>query len=320
MLLKLLERLDRRRFEPAVISLSNFGEIGSHIAALGISVQALGMQPGIMPTPAEFVRLLRMIRAWYPDVVHTWMYHADFLGELAARLAGVRAVGWAIHNSNLDKDKTKWSTRIVVRLCAGLSHFLPEGILSCSEQARQIHVALGYAAEKMRVVPNGFDLTRFKPNPMARQRLRAELGLSEQTPLVGLIGRFDPQKNHMGFFVAAGMLHRRLSAVNFVLAGRDVDADNETLRQAIQQAGVSANTHLLGLRSDMPEVMAALDVLASSSSYGEAFPNVLGEAMACGVPRVWSRMWVTRHLLSVTQGGSLHLAIWRGSLPHSKKF
>lgn len=155
---------------------------------------------------------------------------------------------------------------------------------------------------------------------MARQRLRAELGLSQQTPLVGLIGRFDPQKNHIGFFVAAGMLHRRLSAVHFVLAGRDVDTENETLRQAIQQAGVSANTHLLGLRSDMSEVMAALDVLASSSSYGEAFFPMSWARRWPAACRVWSQMWATRHLLSATQGGLLHLAIWRGWLPHSKKF
>lgn len=88
MLLKLLERLDRKRFEPAVVSLTGFGEIGSRIEALDIPVQALGMQPGALPTPTQFVRLVRLIRAWRPEVVHTWMYHADLLGGLAARWLG----------------------------------------------------------------------------------------------------------------------------------------------------------------------------------------------------------------------------------------
>ncbi|MBI5862206.1 MAG: glycosyltransferase [Rhodocyclales bacterium] len=282
MLLKLLERLDRNRFALHVISLTTLGEIGPRIAALGIPVEAMGIQPGL-PSPITFLRLVRQIRRVKPDVVHTWLYHADLLGGLAARLAGVSAIGWCIRNSNLDKDKTKFSTRAVVGLCARLSTWVPSQILSCSEEARQVHVALGYAAEKMRVVPNGFDLARFKPDGDARSALRAELGLADSTPLVGLIARFDPQKNHAGFFEAASMLHQQMPHVHFVLAGHGIERNNAILMRAINKAGVLANTHLLGLRNDTPRLMAALDVLASSS-YGEAFPNVLGEAMACGVP------------------------------------
>jgi glycosyltransferase involved in cell wall biosynthesis len=283
MLFKLLERLDRNRFSPHVISLTTLGEIGPRIAALGIPVEAMGMKPGL-PSPLGFLRLVREIKRIKPDVVHTWLYHADLLGGLAARLAGVSAIGWCIRNSNLDKDKTKFSTRAVVRLCASISSWVPSQILSCSEAARQVHVALGYAAEKMRVVPNGFDLARFKQDGDARSAVRAELGIADSTPLVGLIGRFDPQKNHAGFFEAVGMLHRQMPHVHFVLAGRGIEQNNTALMQSINKAGVLANTHLLGLRGDVPRLMAALDVLTSSSSYGEAFPNVLGEAMACGVP------------------------------------
>lgn len=283
MLFKVLERLNRQRFAPHVISLTTLGELAPRIAALGIPVDAMGMKPGL-PSPIGFFRLVRLLKRLKPDVVHTWMYHADLLGGLAARLAGVSAVGWCIRNSNLDKDKTKFSTRVVVGLCATISKWAPSRILSCSEKARQVHVACGYLAEKMLVVPNGFDLSKFRPDLDARFRVRAELGITDQTPLVGLIARFDPQKNHAGFFEAAGVLHRQMPQVHFVLAGHGIDVSNAALMQVITQEGLLNNTHVLGLRNDIPALMAALDVLASSSSYGEAFPNVLGEAMACEVP------------------------------------
>lgn len=308
MLFKVLERLDRQRFVPHVISLTTLGELAPRIAALGIPVDAVGMTLGLT-SPAGFFRLVRILKRLNPDVVHTWMYHADLLGGLAARLAGIAAIGWCIRNSNLDRDKTRLSTRAVVSLCASISKWVPSRILSCSEKARQVHVACGYAAEKMVVVPNGFDLARFKPGEDARKRVRAELGLDVDTPLVGLIGRFDPQKNHAGFFEAAGELHRHMPHVHFVLAGQGVDRDNAALVQAMTQAGVLANTHLLGLRNDVPDLMAALDVLASSS-YGEAFPNVLGEAMACGVPCVVTDVGDSAYIVGdtgrVVASGDMH--------------
>lgn len=282
MLLKVLERLGTR-FTPHVISLTTLGEIGPRIQALGIPVETLGMQPGA-PSPLAFFRLVRRIKTLKPNVVHTWMYHADFLGGLAARLAGVPALAWGIRNSNLDRDKTKLLTRAVVGACARISEWVPDRILSCSEAARQIHVDWGYAVRKMIVVPNGFDIVRFRPDKAARATVRAELGVGDDIPLVGLIGRFDPQKNHAGFFDAAHYLHRRMPRVNFVLAGKGIDKSNPELMRMAETAGVHPVTHLLGLRADIPQLMAALDVLASSSSYGEAFPNVLGEAMASGVP------------------------------------
>ncbi|EHN63236.1 glycosyl transferase [Comamonas testosteroni ATCC 11996] len=144
---------------------------------------------------------------------------------------------------------------------------------------------MGYAADKLHVIPNGFDLSRFVPDVAARASVRAELGLAADVPLVGLIARFDSQKNHCGFVEAAAQVHAQMPDVHFVLAGTGVDAANIALNSAIAVKGLQARMHLLGRREDVPRLMASLDVLASSS-HGEAFPNVLGEAMACGVPCV----------------------------------
>ncbi len=285
MLFKLLQFIDHRRFFPHVISLTSKGEIGDRLEALGIPVEVLGMKPGRFSS-LKFLRLVHRLRELNPDAVHTWMYHADLLGGLAARLAGVHAVGWGVRHGNFSPLDNKRFTFWVMKTCSVLSHRIPRKILCCSQVARDIHISAGYDRDKMVVVPNGFDLSRYGPDTEARLSVRLELGLREDIPLVGLIARFNPQKNQAGFFEAAKLVHLNCPDAHFLLAGAGVEEHNPTLRDAIRQAGVEANTHLLGKREDIPRLMAALDVLASSSSFGEAFPNVLGEAMACGVPCV----------------------------------
>lgn len=284
MLLKLLERIDRSLFEPMVISLTTRGEIGPRIEALGIPVITLEMRPSF-PNPLNFLRLVKIIKQFEPEIVHTWMYHADLLGGLAARIGGVKRVVWAIRNSNLSCGMTKPGTLIVAKISALLSSVLPTRIISCSTRARDIHISIGYVAHKMSVIPNGFDLLRFSPDPLARLSVRQELGVDEHSTLIGLIGRYDPQKNHLGFVEAARLIHQQRPKLHFLLAGSGVEQSNRELWAAVQKAGLTQHFHLLGRRDDVPRLMAALDLLVSSS-YGEAFPNVLGEGMACEVPCV----------------------------------
>ncbi len=284
MLLKLLQKIDRCRFSPSVISLTSTGEIGPHIKALGIPVHALGIKPGA-PSPIRFLNLIRLLLELKPDVVHTWMYHADFLGGFAARIAGVKALSWGIRHSNLSPNQNKRATLLVMKVCAYISGWLPKRILTCSERAQSIHVAAGYRVDKMVLIPNGFDLSRFQPDVRARDAVRAEIGLAPDTLIVGLVARNDPQKNHPGFIEAAAQVHAALPEVHFVLAGTGIDPDNKALTVLIDKAGLTNQVHLLGRRDDIPRLMASFDLLVSSS-FGEAFPNVLGEAMACGVPCV----------------------------------
>ena len=284
MLLKLVSNVDRSKVEPLVISLTGRGVMAKNFEAVGVSVFTCNFKRGGLDLIA-FYRLLLLIRELRPNVVQTWLYHADLLGGLAARLLNVKHVVWNIRNSNLDKRLVKKSTLLVVKICAALSSWLPCRILTCSSQAKAVHVAAGYRADKIQVIPNGFDLDRFQPDSQSRLDIRAELGLPADIPLVGLMARYDAQKNHLGFVEAAMLIHQQMPEVHFVLAGAGIDSSNQALMAEIKSHGLDACMHLLGRRDDMPRLMAALDVLASSS-YGEAFPNVLGEAMACGVPCV----------------------------------
>lgn len=284
MLYNLLSHTDRSRFAPEVISLLEPGPVGRKIEALGIRVRSLGMDRGI-PNPLQVLRLARWLKEQSPDLVQTWMYHANLIGGLAAKCARNIPVIWGIHHSTLDSVVTKPRTRYVVKISAPLSRLLPARVVCCSETSRATHSELGYDPDKMVMIPNGFDLVSFRPDPLARTSLCRELALPDHTPLIGLVARFHPLKDHQTFLRAAAYLHRELPDARFILCGEGVDWQNSELAQWVRQAGLEKACYLLGRRNDMPRITTALDV-ASSSSIAEAFPLVVGEAMACGVPCV----------------------------------
>ena len=285
MLYKLLSRMDQREFKPLVVSLTADGPVGEKIRQLGIQVTSLDMKPGI-PDPVHFYRLVRILREVHPDLLQTWMYHSDLMGGLAARISGNFPVVWGIRNSTLDSKYSKKSTLFIVNTLAKLSGWLPDRIVSCSFTAQDVHTCLGYRADKFVVIPNGFDTGLFHPDLTARNSLRDELSLPLESFLIGLVGRFDPQKDHEHFIRAAGCLVQHTDKVYFILAGDGITWQNETLANWIRSSGLDSRFQLLGARQDIPRLTAALDIATSSSAYGEAFPNVIGEALACGVPCV----------------------------------
>lgn len=191
MLYKLLTGMDREAFEAWVVSLTDIGPVGEKIRALGVPVRALGMRRGV-PDPRGVWRLARLLQEDKPHVVQTWMYHADLVGGLAARLAGGIPMVWNIRHSNLDPEGNKRTTIWTAEACARLSHHLPIRIVCCSEASREEHTELCCTHQKMIVIPNGFDLTAFKPDPAARESVRQKLGLLRDALLIGLVGHFDP--------------------------------------------------------------------------------------------------------------------------------
>ena len=148
-----------------------------------------------------------------------------------------------------------------------------------------MHRSLGYARDKMVVIPNGFDVINFRPDTATRRPVRAELGIPEDTLLIGMFARFHAQKDHRNFVEAAALLHARHPDIHFLLCGDGITWENKVLSGWIVTAGIHEHCHPLGPREDIPRLAAALDI-ASSSSFGEGFPNVVGEAMACGIPCV----------------------------------
>jgi glycosyltransferase involved in cell wall biosynthesis len=273
-----------RMHRHSVVSLMDDGKYGPLLANAGIAVFCLRMPRGRL-TVRGFVRLWRLLQRERPDVVQTWMYHADLVGGAAARLAGIQRIFWGIRHTALQPDKSRRVTILLAKLNAWLSHRIPLGIVCCAESSREAHKQLGYAPEKLTVIPNGYDLSAFRPDPLARQSIRSEFGIPADIPLIGMVGRFDPQKDHKNFLNALGLLKKAGIAFRCLLVGSGLNHDNADVSRWMEHHGVAPDVLLVGQRSDIPAVMNALDVFALSSST-EAFPNVLAEAMACGTPCV----------------------------------
>ncbi len=304
MLLRLLEARSPGD-QHQVVSLTDTGAVGRKIAALGVEVRALGMRR--VPDPGRLLALRGIVAGLRPDVVQTWMYHADLLGGLAARLARRTRVVWGLHNSTLDPAATHRTTRLVVSALARLSRVIPDAIVTVSRTAQMVHVQKGYDVRKFVLIPNGFDLDRFRPDPAVRRAVRSELGVGDDQVLIGMVARVSAQKDHGNFIRAAAALARRRPQARFLLCGGSDSRDgpgavpgNAALAGPIREAGLLDRFLLVGPRDDVPRILNALDLATLSSSFGEAFPLVLGEAMACGVPCVATDVGDSGFLLAET--------------------
>jgi glycosyltransferase involved in cell wall biosynthesis len=284
MLYRLLSKMDTERFENEVISLTSLGDIADKIGSNGVPVRALGMEMGV-PNPMPVARLFRWIRRSKPQIVQTWMYHANLTGGLTARLATDIPVVWAIHHANLDPHGNKRLTIWIARVCASMSKWLPRCIVFCSQAALLSHVKLGYAAQRMVVIPNGLDLHEFKPDPSAGIAMREKLGIGAESIVIGTAARFHVLKDYRNLVEAAARLRANFPDVHFVMCGFGVTPDNQELVQWIAEAGLQTHCHLLGEQRNIARLFAASDI-ATSSSLSEAFPLSVGEAMACGTPCV----------------------------------
>jgi glycosyltransferase involved in cell wall biosynthesis len=282
----MLSNLARRgvRYRHSVTSLSSGGRIIGDLLAHGVGVTEMGMKRELKAW-RSVNQLACQLKQQSPALVQTWLYHADLVGGLAARRTGVPVV-WNLRQTDVGRGAQKWSTAVIVRLCALLSNSLPYRIVCGSHAARKAHCKMGFSERRMLVISNGVDTNLFKYDKASRQEVRSELGVTEDTFLIGRIGRYHPQKDYKGFIEAAGRMAGSSRNLCFLLAGENVDWDNQELVDWIEAKGLSSSFRLLGARRDVSRILSGLDLFVSSSIFGEGFPNVIAEAMACEVPSI----------------------------------
>lgn len=298
MLKQLVTRMEPRMFQPMIICMGQRGQVGKELASEGYRVIQIGLNASL-PSPIKLAILIRRLRKYQPDILQTWMYHANILGSICKPLFENCRLVWALHASDIEIVGTKWSTRFIAQIGSVLSHYSPDSIVSVSRSGREIHRKLGYDTSLFEIIPNGFNTEGFKPDDSEAERLRGELNLPLNAPVVGHVGRFDPHKDHQTFVRAMGDVIDTVPEVRVLMFGEGVNWENKQLSDWIKQTGHENHFRLLGHRIDVPRLMNLFD-LGVSSSRTEAFPLVVGEMMACGVPCVITDVGDSRWLVGET--------------------
>jgi len=260
------------KFQHVVISLTAGGKHATALREAGIEVHSLDM-PARKPTLRSLWRLFKVVRQTKADVMMGWMYHGCFAAVLARFMRFKRVpIIWNVRQSLYDLKHEKRGSALVIRALAKLS-WLPQRITYNTQTGAKQHEAIGFRPTKTQLIPNGFDLAKWQPGK----------------PVAGRIGRFGrnaSMKDYATFIAAAKLITEKRPDAQFIIVG----AGTEELE-------VPANIQILGERHDLPELTASLNIAVSSSAFGEGFPNVVGEAMACAVPVVATDIGDTRWVM-----------------------
>ncbi len=284
MLLNFLERIDRKVFQPYVISLISIDKIGEKIRNLGVPVFAMELNPASV-NPFPILRFLKQVRKIKPEIIQGWMYHGNLFSLIGNWTLRKKALlFWSIHHSVYSLKNEKKLTALLIRLSARFSSKVNK-IHYVAEESAKLHKIIGFCEDNAILIPNGFDTDKFKPDSHAKIQLRNELSITDGSLLVGLVARYHPMKDHKNLIQAAKIVKDRIPKVKFLLVGNDIDEKNIELNKLIDQYDLKNHVILLGVREDIPKIVAALDV-AVNCSYSESFPLAVGEAMAAGVPCV----------------------------------
>jgi len=293
MLCKLIEAADRQRIEHVVVSLLPLDVLQHRLIAAGARVLSLNMSRNRLLL-ADICRLAKIIKRHKPDLVHTWMYISDIIGGLATRLAGKIPVIFSIRHGRFIVASTR--TVVLARVTALLAHLIPARIITCSSAAGDIHRQIGYPSELIKVIPNGFVIN---DHTSLQGKLRTHIGVNPAAKLIGIIGRHAPGKDYQNFITAAAVVKKQIPAAEFIMCGKGVEKSNATLLAAINAAGLDDCVHLLGRQMNPAWILADLSLLVSSSA-SEAFANVIGEAMAGGIPCVATDVGDSAHIVGNT--------------------
>ena len=275
-LVTLANELASRGHEVAIASYYPGGALSKKLDTRRIRLIPLGKRSR-WDLLSFYLKLVRVVRQERPAVLFGWMHTQNFFATMAWLLNRDVKLFWSVRSSkmklNLVGTVEEWLRRLLARLA--------DCIVVNSIAGLEYAASIGTPREKMVYIPNGIDTTLFYPDATLGQQVRAEWGISESEKLIGYVARFDPLKNHTLFLNAAARVAAQRPEARFVCVGHGAPEYVKQLRDLTRMLGIEGKVRWIQAHPNVTAMYNALDVFCSAS-LTEGFPNVIGEAMACG--------------------------------------
>ena len=273
-LLRLVTEFDRRGVSQLVISLKRPGVIAKSILGLGVPVLSFR---------ADFFNIINIFYKVSKDqnsIIQSWMYHSDFIGSIFSVFFRIKIV-WNIRQTSFSIGDPLL-TKVIMKLCACLSSFIPERVICVANSAAVNHIRCGYSKKKIVIIPNGYEIKDFIPLNKV-DSLRSSLNVTKENILVGIVGRFHVAKDIVTFVSMAKELLRNDKKFVFIMIGMGFDQNNLRLLSLLDEMNVTNSFRLVGIQENTNEYYSIMNIFCLTS-VTEGFPNVLVEAMLNGVP------------------------------------